>query len=334
MISFNPLSLVETYINKDYDAAIARENREAQERWNKEQAAISRDNLQFQKDKWEYDKILQQTMLDREDTAYQRTVNDMRAAGISPLAMNGTNSAGEAISTEAPQQELNTQPYQNNSPQTPVDFGITADFGNLANFYLQAKASKAQIKNLEAQTEAQQIENRYNSAIYDKRLENYGYQSDDNRLNNLIKQYEQLDKKRQYEFNSYFGIHESMPEKERAMMFALKALGKDYKSLSDIQDKSSSFVDKLFGSSDEPSSSYDKNDFSIPDNLYKQYEDNNKQHEQTVDKIKSSMEKYKSSPKALEKLQKQLDDENARFQRRKSYLDSQAYNFAVREGLR
>lgn len=61
------------------------------------QRQIDQENLQFQQEVFNYQQELQQEIFDREDNAYQRTVNDMRAAGLSPLAMNGTNNAGEAI---------------------------------------------------------------------------------------------------------------------------------------------------------------------------------------------------------------------------------------------
>lgn len=60
---------------------------------------IANQNLQFQRENLDYQKALQERIFDREDTNYQRTVNDMRQAGLNPLTMNGTNGAGEAIAT-------------------------------------------------------------------------------------------------------------------------------------------------------------------------------------------------------------------------------------------
>ena len=60
---------------------------------------IADENLAYQRENLEYQKALQERIFDREDTSYQRTVNDMRQAGLNPLTMNGTNGSGEAIAT-------------------------------------------------------------------------------------------------------------------------------------------------------------------------------------------------------------------------------------------
>lgn len=56
-------------------------------------------NLEYQRENLDYQKALQKEIFNREDTSYQRTVKDMRAAGLNPLTMTGTNDAGEAIAT-------------------------------------------------------------------------------------------------------------------------------------------------------------------------------------------------------------------------------------------
>lgn len=53
------------------------------------------------REQFEYNKALQQQLFEREDTAYARTVKDMRNAGLSPLTMSGTDSAGSPISNSA-----------------------------------------------------------------------------------------------------------------------------------------------------------------------------------------------------------------------------------------
>lgn len=61
---------------------------------------IAEQNLAFQQQNYEYQKALQQQIFEREDSAYERTANDMRNAGLSPLSMQGTNAAGQPIQTD------------------------------------------------------------------------------------------------------------------------------------------------------------------------------------------------------------------------------------------
>lgn len=66
---------------------------------NKTNREIAEQNLQFQRENLDYQKELQQQIFEREDTAYQRTKQDMINAGLNPLSMQSTNGSGEAIAT-------------------------------------------------------------------------------------------------------------------------------------------------------------------------------------------------------------------------------------------
>lgn len=114
---------------------------------------IADQNLAFQQENLDYQKALQQQIFQREDSAYQRTAADMRAAGISPLMMNGTNGAGEAIQTEAP---------QNGYQHSDKGFGDILSYGSqIANSIANYKSQAANVDFVQAQTEAQKISNNF-----------------------------------------------------------------------------------------------------------------------------------------------------------------------------
>lgn len=79
---------------------------------------VAMQNLGFQKELQEYNKALQQQLFEREDTSYQRTAQDMQAAGLNPLSMQGTNGSGAVVSMSAPENSFTAQqpspmiPYQ------------------------------------------------------------------------------------------------------------------------------------------------------------------------------------------------------------------------------
>lgn len=91
---------------------------------NESNEKIAQQNLDFQRENLEYQKALQQQIFEREDTSYQRTAQDMLNAGLNPLTMQGTNGAGEAVSTSPLN---NSMQYQ----QTPQAFqnGLNSLFG-------------------------------------------------------------------------------------------------------------------------------------------------------------------------------------------------------------
>lgn len=100
--------------------------------WSKEQYIENRD----------YTRALQQTMFDREDTAYQRAVDDARSAGLSPLAITGGASAGAVVS----------------SPSASVSSGSRAPdylsaFSAMASLRNTTRMTNAQIERLEEQSD-------------------------------------------------------------------------------------------------------------------------------------------------------------------------------------
>lgn len=126
---------------------------------------IADDNLSYQKDvfnqnqqnwreNFDYQKALQERIFDREDTSYQRTVNDMRQAGLNPLTMNGTNGSGEAIATSPLQQEAPQNEYISNTSRMMGD--LLATMNGLQNYQIgisYAKEQEAKARSAEAQAQ-------------------------------------------------------------------------------------------------------------------------------------------------------------------------------------
>ena len=81
---------------------------------NQHNSEIAEKNLRFQRENLDYQKSLQQQIFEREDTAYQRKVNDLIAAGINPaVAAGGSGSnAGAVVRTEPLHNEMKYQAPQ------------------------------------------------------------------------------------------------------------------------------------------------------------------------------------------------------------------------------
>lgn len=185
-------------------------------------------NYQNQLNLQRYNEALQQQIFAREDTAYQRTVKDMRAAGLSPLAMNGTNGAGEVIAQNAPQRE-------------------NPDFSTTVSSLFSVADMMNEFKSRQLQNENMKLQNEYLKSSMQARLDQSSYSAESTRLANIMAQYLNSDRKRQEEFNKFFNINDGMSEKERAAAFALKAVGKDYKAVSSYADNFSTIFDKSVG---------------------------------------------------------------------------------------
>lgn len=85
---------------------------------------IARENLQLQREQFEYQKKLQQEIFAREDSAHQREVTDLRAAGINPLA-TANGGQGAAAGSVVPLTEMQNN-YEAKAPQIDLSGIATA----------------------------------------------------------------------------------------------------------------------------------------------------------------------------------------------------------------
>lgn len=227
----------------DVNREIAEKNLEYQKEWNAEQ-------MKFQRENFDYQKALQERIFAREDSSYQRTVNDMRAAGLSPLTMNGTNGAGEALQT-SPIGEGLSAPQMN---YQHTDMGnlnaISSVLGAVQNF----RSANASIDNIVADTESKQFANdvaplsfavqlageilgnksisadiRNKTADYGLKLLDSSAKALDNKFNeetfdfrkNLLSTQSSMASransrdKSAFDFDQFFGINDSMSDQER-----------------------------------------------------------------------------------------------------------------------
>lgn len=145
---------------------------------------IANQNLAFQKENLEYQKELQQQIFDREDTAYQRKVNDLIKAGINPaVAATGSGSnAGSIVSTQAPHNDMRYQ-----APQ--FNFGSVIDtlksIKQLGSIEQQTKVAKQQAdyiaslkKKADAETNKIVFDNNFFSKTQEDRLKKFAFETD------------------------------------------------------------------------------------------------------------------------------------------------------------
>lgn len=115
-------------------------------------------NLKFEQQVFEYQKQLQQQIFGREDTAVQRRVADLRAAGLSPtLAAGGAANSGALVNVKAPQK------------RAEYDFGF---IGQALQQMASIAQTKAQTKLLYAQANKAEQEAKYTSSLKDQSLIN------------------------------------------------------------------------------------------------------------------------------------------------------------------
>ena len=109
---------------------------------------IANQNLAFQQAQQDYEKALQQQIFEREDSSYQRTVNDMRSAGLNPLTMNGTNGSGEAIALTPMNNSFQSQTAQFQSGHVDPFLKEAYDVQGLTSLFQNAVNVESSLESL------------------------------------------------------------------------------------------------------------------------------------------------------------------------------------------
>lgn len=187
---------------------------------------ISNKNLNIQKEQYDYEKQLQQQVFEREDTAYQRAVNDARSAGLSAISVNSGSSAGEVVSTSAPQQQDTSQVgFANGMNMLNM---LNSVISNLGNLKIQSNLASSQIAKENAET-VKTLEEANNARLSNpitRKILNQNLTSlmNKNELNSFAMpfykdylEWEHLDKKNIQLYNDWYGLNSSMQPVERLM---------------------------------------------------------------------------------------------------------------------
>lgn len=187
---------------------------------NESNERIANQNIEFQRENLEYQKALQQQLFEREDTSYQRTVDDMRSAGLSPLSMQNTNGAGEAIATNAINNNMQYQKSQafedlGNSLMNLASNGVQLDL-----LRSQAKKARSEASIAETEDEIKKFDIMFNGI---EKIQDLLSKSTLNRSQKL-----QLENDlRQAQYNNLFGIVNGMTDKERSAAILNRSLFND-----------------------------------------------------------------------------------------------------------
>lgn len=203
-------------------------NTEATNRTNKEialwnmmqQQKTNEMNYGMFKENLDYQKALNEQIMQREDTSYQRTVADMRKAGLNPLTMSGLNGSGGNVANVEPYRQ---EPITNN--YIPETFRPNIQIQNLT---MQALQAMNELQNFEIGEDYQRQQKAIaDSAEYKAKEDGLTYMNKvmDTKMNSLTKQYMLEDLARNMIFNEQHGLFNGMTEVDRNTRFVKNALG-------------------------------------------------------------------------------------------------------------
>lgn len=141
-------------------------------------------NFQLQEETFDYQKELQQTIFDREDSSVQRRVADLEGAGLSPILAAGQGaSAGQAINVTAPQRESKSAEMLSKLDMSGATLDLLQKKENISQ-------TKAQTEKIRTETKGSAVSNEYAVSTLQDRIQSASLAVQNSRIMNEVHQKE------------------------------------------------------------------------------------------------------------------------------------------------
>lgn len=282
---------------------------------------IAEKNFNLQQEQFDYQKQLNELMMEREDTAYQRAVKDAQAAGLSALSVNGGASSG--YSTSAPAPQIND--YAQNQYTNGLNLlnSLTQFENNLQQQIINKRRAEAEINKTNAETRDIEVKTdlfEY-QLPYFKIFTDYDYNDRTNK-NNFIKAfggfsganpYQEYSILKNLSTNQYADIIRTNEFDKIGMLFSIiQDLGKQFgiNNMSDVKDTLNK-MPQLFNNFNDIIPSVNNNTLNITSSLKKFFESSKLFNPKSLEQRKAD-KKATQTQDTLESVKKRNETGNSK----------------------